>query len=93
LFQRSTNEIRQELVADRLAQFKSQLLVLQIDRDDRFTIEQSQAYALSVRQSEYKSIKDTEPDSSESGRQIAREIQAFIERVQLKIDREEVELW
>jgi pimeloyl-ACP methyl ester carboxylesterase len=93
LFQRSTKEIRQELVADRLAQFKSPLLVLQIDRDDRFTIEQSQAYAHAVRQSEYKSIKDTDPDSPDSGRQIAREIQLFIERVQLKIDREEVELW
>lgn len=93
LFQRSNREIRQELVADRLAQFKSQLLVLQIDRDDRFTIEQSQAYANSVRQSEYKSIKDPDPDSPDSGRQIAREIQAFIERVQLKIEREEIELW
>lgn len=93
LFERSTREIRQELVGDRLSQFRPPLLVLQIDKDDRFTIEQSQDYVRSVRKSEYKSIKDLEPDLPELGRQIAREIQAFVERVQLKIEREEIELW
>lgn len=93
LFERSIREIRQELVGDRLSQFRSQLLVLQIDKDDRFTIEQSQAYVRAVRHSEYKSIIDSEIASLELERQIAREIQAFVERVQIKIDREEVELW
>jgi pimeloyl-ACP methyl ester carboxylesterase len=93
LFERSIREIRQELVGDRLSQFRSPLLVLQIDKDDRFTIDQSQAYVRAVRESEYKSISSPEADSLELERRIAREIQAFVERVQLKIDREEVELW
>jgi pimeloyl-ACP methyl ester carboxylesterase len=93
LFERSTREIRQELVGDRLSQFRSPLLVLQIEKDDRFTIEQSQAYVRSVRASEYKSIRNLDVESLELERQIAREIQAFVERSQLKIDREEVELW
>ncbi|WP_310486914.1 alpha/beta hydrolase [Chamaesiphon sp. VAR_69_metabat_338] len=93
LFERSTHQIRQELVADCLSQFRSPLLVLQIDKDDRFTIEQSQDYVRSVQKSEYKSLRVSEVDSPDLDRQIAREIQAFVERAQLKIDREEVELW
>ncbi len=94
LFHRSQQAIRQELIADRLAQFKPALLVLQSESDDRYTIEQSQAIARAVRQSELKSIGKLDIDSLERTQlQIATEIQLFGDRVQLKIDLEEVELW
>lgn len=94
LFQRSQKAIRQELVGDRLAHLKPPLLVLQSESDDRYTIEQGQSIARTVRQSELKSIGKLDIDSLESSQlQIATEIQLFTDRVQLKIDREEVELW
>jgi pimeloyl-ACP methyl ester carboxylesterase len=94
LFQRSRREISQELVADRLSQFSQPLLIVQSDRADRFEIEQSQAYAQAVCQSEYKLIEESELTSPrESMLYIAQEIQEFLIRVQLQIDREEVELW
>jgi pimeloyl-ACP methyl ester carboxylesterase len=94
LFQRSIKDIRRELVADRLGQFRSPFLVLQSDLDSRSMIEQSQAYAKAVRKSECKSIESlTSIASEEALLQIAQEIKYFCNRVQLQIDREEVELW
>jgi pimeloyl-ACP methyl ester carboxylesterase len=92
LFQRSNNDLKQELVADRLSEFKPPLLVLQVAAEDKFTIEQAQAYADAVQNSQYKSIKDIEHISPESELQIAREIQSFIQRIQMKIDLEKIEL-
>lgn len=93
LFQRSTREIRSELVADRLSQFRQPLLVIQSDADDRYIIEQSQSFARAVRKAEFKLIKSSEFTSSrESMLKIASEIQFFIERVQINLDREEIEL-
>jgi pimeloyl-ACP methyl ester carboxylesterase len=94
LFQRPIADIQQELVANRLLQFRRPLLVLQSDADDSSIIEQSQTYAKAVRKSEYKLIKDSESISgSESLTQITQEIQSFLDRVQVQIDREEVDLW
>jgi pimeloyl-ACP methyl ester carboxylesterase len=94
LFQRSDREIRRELVADRLAQFRLPFLILQSDRADRQTIDQSQSYARAVRTSEYKLIPESASTSPlESMAQMAIEIQEFLDRLQLQIDREEVELW
>jgi pimeloyl-ACP methyl ester carboxylesterase len=94
LFQRSTKEIRRELVGDRLAQFRPPLLVLQSDTEERSILDRSQACARSVRRSEFKIIKQTDFTSpAESMLHIAREIQVFLNRVQIQIDREEVELW
>ena len=94
LFQRSDRDIRRELVADRLSQFRLPLLILQSDRAERQTIEQSQSYSRSVRTSEYKLIKESALTlPQESMRQMAVEIQDFLNRLQLQIDREEVELW
>lgn len=95
LFGRSTKVISNELVASKLAQFRSPLLILQTESppeslhqsDYPIVIAQSKAYARAVRQSEYRSMPDRSPQ------QIVREIQAFVDRVQQKIDREEFELW
>jgi hypothetical protein len=93
-FKRSIESIDRELVAERLSQFRKSFLVLQNDMDDRLTIQQSQAYAKAVWKSEYQSIKNTEPISTpEADVQIALEIQRFIDRVQTKIDQEEIDLW
>jgi pimeloyl-ACP methyl ester carboxylesterase len=93
-FERSIESIDRELVAKKLSQFRKSFLVLQNDADDRLTIEQSQAYAKAVWKSEYQWIKSTEPIATqESDRQIALEIQGFIDRIQTKIDREEIDLW
>jgi pimeloyl-ACP methyl ester carboxylesterase len=92
-FQRSNREIRHELVADRLSQFKLPLLVLQSDRIDRATIAQSQSYANSACQSEYKLIGASASIApSEFMRQIAQEIQIFIDRIQTQTERLEVEI-
>ena len=93
-FERSIESISDELVAERLSQFSKSFLVLQNDVDDRLTIEQSQAYAKAVWKSEYQLIKNAEPIStSETDIQIVLDIQGFIDRVQTKIDREEIDLW
>jgi pimeloyl-ACP methyl ester carboxylesterase len=93
-FKRSIESIDRELVAERLSQFRKSFLVLQNDTDDRLTIEQSRAYAKAVWKSEYQSISNTDPSSiQETDIQIAIEIQEFIDRVQTKIDREEIDLW
>jgi pimeloyl-ACP methyl ester carboxylesterase len=93
-FERSIKSIADELVAERLSQFSKSFLVLQNDVDDRLTIEQSQAYAKAVWKSEYQWIKNAEPISTpETDIQIALEIRGFIDRVQTKIDREEIDLW
>jgi pimeloyl-ACP methyl ester carboxylesterase len=88
LFQRSKKEITRELVSDKLAKFKTPTLILQSDLDDAAVINQSQAYAMAIRYSEYRKI-----ESMSSLQQTIGEIQVFIERIQLKIDREEVEVW
>jgi pimeloyl-ACP methyl ester carboxylesterase len=93
-FERSIESINSELVAERLSQFRKSFLVLQNEADDRLTIEQSQAYAKAVWQSEYQWIKNADPSlKQESDIQAALEIQGFIDRVQTKIDREEIDLW
>jgi pimeloyl-ACP methyl ester carboxylesterase len=93
-FERSVESIADELVAKRLSQFSKSFLVLQNDVDDRLTIEQSQAYAKAVWKSEYQWTKNSEPISIQQiDVQIALEIQEFIDRVQAKIDREEIDLW
>ncbi len=93
-FRRSIPEIRRELVVDRLSQFRSPLLVLQDESDSPCIIEKSQTNTKAVQKIEYKLIKKSEFISTqESWLQVAREIQIFLDQVQLKIDREEVELW
>jgi pimeloyl-ACP methyl ester carboxylesterase len=87
LFQRSTNEIRCELVADRLDRFSLPFLILQPDTAKRIIIEQSQAYAGAVRQSEYKLINGSGFTADrELMPQMAREIQIFLDRIQLQIE-------
>jgi pimeloyl-ACP methyl ester carboxylesterase len=94
LFQRSIKDIRCDLVADKLRQFRPPFLVLQSDLDSRSVIGQSQAYAKAVRKSEYKSIGNITSFSSAAALvQIAQEIKCFCDRIQTQIDREEVELW
>ena len=94
LFQRSTKAISSELVADRLMRFKAPILILQPDLDNAAAIAQSQAYAKAIRNAEYRSIHTVEQLSpTQSLQQTIGEIQVFIERIQLKIDREEVEVW
>ncbi|WP_310425934.1 alpha/beta hydrolase [Chamaesiphon sp. VAR_48_metabat_135_sub] len=90
-FRRSRKVICSELVADRLSQFRPPFLVLQSDADHRSTIEQSQSYAKAVRKSEYRVVQNV--PSPELDLQFVREIKRFLDRVQTKIDREEVELW
>lgn len=91
LFQRSKKEITSELVSDKLAKFKTPILILQPGLDDAAVIQQSQAYAKAIRNAEYRKIESI--DSMPSLQQTIGEIQVFIERIQLKIDREEVEVW
>jgi pimeloyl-ACP methyl ester carboxylesterase len=93
-FERSIESISDELVATKLSQFRKSFLVLQNDADDRLTIDQSQAYAKAVWKAEYQWIKNAEPISTpETDLQIVLKIQGFIDRVQTKIDREEIDLW
>jgi haloalkane dehalogenase len=91
LFQRSKKEMTRELVFDKLANFKTPTLILQPDLDDAAAIAQSQAYAKAIDRAEYRSIESI--DSIPSVQQTIGEIQVFIERLQMKIDREEVEVW
>jgi pimeloyl-ACP methyl ester carboxylesterase len=91
LFQRSKQEITSELVADKLTNFKTPLLVLQPDLDDAAATAQSQAYAKAIPHAEYRQIESI--DDLPSLQQTIGEIQVFVERIQLKIDREEVEVW
>ncbi len=94
MFQRSSKEIRRELVAERLSQFRSPLLVLQRDSDLGSILKQSQLYAQAVRNSEYKLIKDIDSTLSQKiSIQTAMEILEFIDRIQTRIEREEIELW
>jgi pimeloyl-ACP methyl ester carboxylesterase len=87
LFSRSTKAVSSELVADRLAELRVPLSILQSDRDHPLTIEQSRAYARAVSKAEY------HPLSSPDRQQIIDLIQQFVDRQQRKIDREEFELW
>ena len=85
LFQRSSKEIRRELVADRLAQFRSPLLVLQSDSDLESIVKQSQLYAQDAPNSESKLIKDINSTSSQKiSIQIAIEIKEFLNRIQTR---------
>jgi pimeloyl-ACP methyl ester carboxylesterase len=94
LFQRPIEAIHRDLVANRLLQFRRPFLVLQNDSDDSSIINHSQAYAKAVRNSEYKVIKDAGlMTDQEFLLQITQEIHSFLDRVQVKIDREEVDLW
>jgi pimeloyl-ACP methyl ester carboxylesterase len=90
-FKRSIKELRSELVAERLVQFRLPFLVLQGDSTNRSIVAQGQAYAKAVRKSEYRLISVTASQGSDL--QIVREIKGFVDRVQTQIDREEVELW
>lgn len=94
LFQRSTQEISSELVADKLSQYRTPTLILQSDADDRSIVEQSQAYAQAIRDAEYQPILELGADSlQQSISQTVKEIQGFVERTQLRIDREEIQIW
>jgi pimeloyl-ACP methyl ester carboxylesterase len=93
-FQRSTKEIRSELVTDRLAQFRPPLLVLQADTDARLSIEQNQSRLRVMRQAEFRLFKSADLNASDVLMlDLTKEIQDFFDRVQAQIDREEVELW
>jgi pimeloyl-ACP methyl ester carboxylesterase len=93
-FGRSIESIKSELVIERLSQLRPSFLILQNDIDERLTIEQSQAYAKAVWKSEYQWIKNTEVTSQpDINLQITLQVQAFINRIQTKIDREETDLW
>jgi pimeloyl-ACP methyl ester carboxylesterase len=87
LFSRSTKVVSSELVADRLAELRVPLAILQSDLDHPLVIEQSRAYANAVSQAEYHALSSSDPQ------QIIDLIQQFIDRQQHKIDREEFELW
>jgi pimeloyl-ACP methyl ester carboxylesterase len=87
LFGRSPKAVSSELVADRLAELRLPLSILQNDRDQPSIIEQSRSYASAVFKAEY------HPLSSPDRQQIIDLIQQFIDRQQRKIDREEFELW
>jgi pimeloyl-ACP methyl ester carboxylesterase len=87
LFSRSNKVVSSELVADRLAELRVPLSILQNDRDQSLIIEQSRAYAHAVSKAEYY------PLSSPDRQQIIDLIQQFVDRQQRKIDREEFELW
>jgi pimeloyl-ACP methyl ester carboxylesterase len=87
LFSRSTKVVSSELVADRLAEFRLPLSILQSDLDNPLTIEQSRAYARAVFKAEYHTL------STPDRQQIIELIQQFVDRQQSKIDREEFELW
>jgi pimeloyl-ACP methyl ester carboxylesterase len=94
LFRRSAKKIKQELVTDKLSQFKTPMLILQTDRDDASIIKQNQAYARSIQHAEYRSIQFIESSSRHHiPLQAIIEIQEFTDRVQRKIDLEEMELW
>ena len=93
LFQRSTREIRRELVADRLDEFSLPFLVLQPDNVKPIIIDRSRAYASAVRQSEYELINESFNSSQDSMPQIAGRIQVFLDRVELQRDLTEVESW
>ncbi len=93
-FGRSIESIESELVIERLSQLRSLFLVLQNNTDERLTIEQSQSYAKAVWKSEYQWIDNTEITSQpDINLQITLQIQSFINRIQAKIDREEIDLW
>lgn len=94
IFNRSKKVVTRELVTSNLAQFRSPLSILESDKSDATIIEQSQAYARTVRKSEYHLISDLNPSAPEElDRQIVQQIKLFITEVQMQIDREEVELW
>ena len=94
LFERPLAETESELVANKLAQFRVPFMVLQSDADSQLTIEQSQAYAKAVWKSEYQWLNQVEPILSQPiPIQIALKISGFVDQIQLKIDREEIDLW
>jgi pimeloyl-ACP methyl ester carboxylesterase len=94
LFQRSSQEIRQELVVDNLSKFRPPLLVLQSDIAAQSVIDIIQTCVRAVRKSEFKLITVSDSSSSqELTIQATKEIQLFLDRIQVQIDREEVELW
>jgi pimeloyl-ACP methyl ester carboxylesterase len=94
LFRRPTKEIKRELVADKLAQFNTPILILKTDRDDASMVKQSEAYAQAINGSESKSIEYLDSTSPHQiPLQAIVEIQEFTDRVQRKIEREEMELW
>jgi pimeloyl-ACP methyl ester carboxylesterase len=91
---RSKTRIRSEFIESKLPWLRMPLLVLQSDRDAPVTIADSQAFARSAKQAEYHWIAtdSTDPDDRVA-KQIAVEIDRFIERVRLAIEREEGSLW
>jgi pimeloyl-ACP methyl ester carboxylesterase len=91
-FQRPTQAIAEELVGSRLAKFRKPLLILQSDGEEPDVVEQSQAYARSVRGSEYKMLQNGElNETTRSLRQVNREIHNFVDRVNSKINSKEVQ--
>jgi pimeloyl-ACP methyl ester carboxylesterase len=93
LFQRNNREITSDLASNKLFQFRKPILILQSDFDDDFSIKQGQAYARSIRNAEYRSLANPSIVSQKLNHQIIEEIEKMVDRIQLKIDREEVELW
>jgi pimeloyl-ACP methyl ester carboxylesterase len=91
-FERSNRVICSELLGERLANFRQPLLILQSDNEDPDVIEQSKAYARSVRGSEYKLIQNGElNETTRSLRQVTREIHNFTSRINSKINPKEVQ--
>lgn len=86
-FERSKRTVSSELVCERLSDFNKPLLILQSDSDDKGIIEQSQAYARSVKKSKYKLIQNGELNlTTRSVRQITREIQEFIAPINIEVE-------
>jgi pimeloyl-ACP methyl ester carboxylesterase len=91
-FQRSHRLIQSELVGGRLSEFNRPLLILQSDSEEPIVVEQSQAYARSVSGSEYKWIQNGEiNETTRSLRQVTREIQDFIVRVNPKVKLQKIQ--
>ncbi|WP_373539278.1 alpha/beta hydrolase [Chamaesiphon sp.] len=94
LFERSTGEIKLELITDRLAQIRSPLLVLNNENAALHTSESGEFSTRVVGKSKDKSIERLNyAFSSTATSYLTQEITAFVDRIQAQIDREEVELW
>jgi pimeloyl-ACP methyl ester carboxylesterase len=93
-FQRSQREISSELASTKIAHFRKPISILQSASAEIGSIKQSEAYAKSIRTCEYRVIPEHESITDRQSIDfVVTEIKMFADRVQLKIDREEVELW
>ena len=105
LFSRSNQVVSNELVANKLAQFRSPLLILESDAPEEQLLRLRSVRAAEVRQLDptftaqsrayAHAVSQSEYRSipNHSPQQVVAEIQEFVDQVQQQIDREEFELW